>query len=75
MKTKNYLTGNPGFRAALQLLLYLLAGVSVQAKELPVRDSQHVWSPLYFHSHLQHPATNDWYAPPRSPGWHEEVGN
>jgi hypothetical protein len=75
MKIKNCLVRNRGFLAALPLLTFLLAGASTQAKELPVRGSRHVWSPLYFQPHLQHPATNDWYEPPRSPGWHEEVGN
>jgi hypothetical protein len=75
MKTKNYLTRNPGSLAALPLLTFLLAGASTQAKELPVRGSRHVWSTLDFQPHLQHPATNVGYEPPRSPGWHEEVGN
>jgi hypothetical protein len=74
MKTKNYL-GNPGFLAAFPLLALVLAGASVQSKELPGRGPRHAWSTLYFQPHLQHLATNDWYEPPRSPGWHEEVGN
>jgi hypothetical protein len=75
MKSKKCLTINPGFLAAVPLLAFLLAGASTQANGLSVFGSRHVWSTRYLQSHLQHPVTNDLYTPPRSPGWHEEVGN
>jgi hypothetical protein len=75
MKSKKYLTVNPGFLTVLPLLPFLLAGASTQANGLSVFGSRHVWSVRYLQPHLQRPVTNDSYAPPRSPGWHEEAGN
>lgn len=75
MKSKKYFTMNPGFLAVLPLLLFLLVGASTQFNGLSLLGSRHVWSARYLQPHFQHPATNDSYAPPRSPGWHEEAGN
>jgi hypothetical protein len=74
MNGKSYSAGEP-FLAVLLLLSFLLAGASTRANELSVSGSRHAWSVRYLQLHLQHPATNDSYAPPRSPGWHEEAGN
>jgi hypothetical protein len=75
MKSKNYFAIYHAFLAAVQLLPFFLAGVSTQANGLSVSGSRYVWSARYLQPHLQHPAPNDSYAPPRSPGWHEEAGN
>jgi hypothetical protein len=74
MKSRKCLKVSPGFLAVLPLLAFLLAGASTQANGLSVFGSRHVLSARYLQSHLQQPASNDSYTPPRSPGWHE-VGN
>jgi hypothetical protein len=74
MKSQKYLAINRQFVAVIPLLPFFLAGVSTQANGLSVTGSRHVWSARYLQPHFQHPM-NDSYAPPRSPGWHEEAGN
>jgi hypothetical protein len=74
MKIVKSLPTNFLFMAALPAMPFFLTLSTTHARELPVRGTRNVWSGLYFQTH-QSPGKNDWYAPARSPGWHEETGN
>jgi hypothetical protein len=74
MKIEKCLTTDPLFVAALSVIPCILAFAPTHAKELPLRNSRHIWSALYFKT-PQAPDKDDWYEPTRSPGWHEEAGN
>jgi hypothetical protein len=75
MKIGKRPTVNAPLLAVLPVLAYFLAGPSTDAKELPRRGFRHNGSTVYFQQHPQHSPADDWYAPVRSPGWHDEAGN
>jgi hypothetical protein len=74
MRIAKYLKKDVGRRAAFLFLPFFLAFSSAQAKEFKSRSVRHVRGGVYFQARLQ-PGVNDWYAPPRSPGWNDETGS
>jgi len=74
MRIAKYLKKDVGRRAAFLFLPFFLAFSSAHAKETKTRGVGHVRAGVYFQA--RPPAgVNDWYAPPRSPGWNDETGS
>jgi hypothetical protein len=72
MRIAKYLKKDVGRRAAFLFLPFFLAFSSAQAKDSRTRVVRHVRAGVYFQA--RPPAgANDWYAPPRSPGWNDEI--
>jgi hypothetical protein len=74
MRIAKYLKEDVGRRAAFLFLPFFLAFSSAQAKDARTRGVRHVRTGVYFES-PQPAGVNDWYAPPRSPGWNDETGS
>jgi hypothetical protein len=72
MRTAKCLKKNVGRRAAFLFLPFFLAFSSAHAKESKTRGVRHVRGDVYFQARPQS-GVNDWYAPPRSPGWNDET--
>ncbi len=61
--------------AVLPLLPFFVSLTSTQAKEVKAHHARHVRSSVYFQrQNLQQDADNG-YAPPRSPGFNDEIGS
>ena len=74
MRIAKYLKKDVGRRAAFLFLPFFLAFSSAHAKETKTRGAGHVRAGVYFQA--RPPAgVNDWYAPPRSPGWNDGTGS
>ena len=72
MRIAKYLKKDVGRRAAFLFLPVFLAFSSAYAKESKTRGVRHVRAGVYFQARPQ-AGMNDWYTPPRSPGWNDET--